>query len=344
MQNNNIERKKPMARLRLNQEYRNKIANRIKEHLFLEDTQERQKYVELKEVQDTQNQSAWDIATQIVRRHYTPEDVEKAYYLQNKFENVSTIAKDSCFHFHYLGTKEKTNYNGETEIEENVPIEKHFDFRLNGSIDNESNYSSNKDSEYAFALFRDEINAQDDCNADILIEQADKDDNPHKRKFVENNEKYLGLSGGRNNETKYGREWNEKYQLDLIGRDYCRDRSIACSEEEFNILITWKQQKGAFVMAHYKWIKSVLDQMKEIKVGLKGYKYLDEAIELANELGIEITDHEIIRTNSTGLVIYNPKNLAERIKGMKNKNISREDKIKARLLYEANQGQSEVVN
>ena len=98
-----------------------------------------------------------------------------------------------------------------------------------------------------------------------------------------------------------------------------------------------EQQKGAFVMAHYKWIKSVLDQMKEIKVGLKGYKYLDEAIELANELGIEITDHEIIRTNSTGLVIYNPKNLAERIKGMKNKNISREDKIKARLLYEKQQ-------
>ena len=344
MQNNNIERKKPMARIRLNQEYRNKIANRIKQHLFQEDTQERQKYYDLKDKQDSQNDFAWSVAEKIVRRHYTDEDVEKAWYLQNKFENVNTIAKDSCFHFHYLGTKEKRNYDNEVVIEENVPIEKHFDFRLNGSIDSESNYSNDRDLSYGFALFRDEINAQDDCNADILIEQADKDDNPHKRKFVENNEKYLGLSGGRNNETKYGREWNEKYQLDLIGRDYCRDRSIACSEEEFNILITWKQQKGAFVMAHYKWIKSVLDQMKEIKVGLKGYKYLDEAIELANELGIEITDHEIIRTNSTGLVIYNPKNLAERIKGMKNKNISREDKIKARLLYEANQGQSEVVN
>ena len=324
-----------MARLRLNQEYRNKIANRIKEHLFLEDTQERQKYVELKEVQDTQNQSAWDIATQIVRRHYTPEDVEKAYYLQNKFENVSTIAKDSCFHFHYLGTKEKTNYNGETEIEENVPIEKHFDFRLNGSIDSENNYSSNRDLSYSFALFRDEINAQEDCNADILIEQANKDDNPHKRKFVENNEKYLGLSGGRNNETKYGREWNEKYQLDLIGRDYCRDRSIACSRDEFMMLQEWKAEKGRFVMAHYKWIKSILNQMKEIKLGLKGYKYLDEAIELATELGLNISDAEIIRTNSTGLIIYNPKNLAERIKGMKNKNVSRKDKIKARLLYEA---------
>ena len=67
--------------------------------------------------------------------------------------------------------------------------------------------------------------------------------------------------------------------------------------------------------------------MKEIKLGLKGYKYLDEAIELSTELGLDINDAEIIRTNSTGLVIYNPKNLAERVKSMKNKSISREDKI-----------------
>ena len=106
------------------------------------------------------------------------------------------------------------------------------------------------------------------------------------------------------------------------------------------MLQEWKAQKGNFVMAHYKWIKSILDQMKEIKLGLKGYKYLDEAIELANELGLAITDAEIIRTNSTGLTIYNPKNLADRIKGMKNKNVSRADKIKARLLYEKNNAES----
>ena len=92
-------------------------------------------------------------------------------------------------------------------------------------------------------------------------------------------------------------------------------------------------------MAHYKWIKSILDQMKEIKVGLKGYKYLDEAIELSTELGLNINDAEIIRTNSTGLVIYNPKNLADRIKSMKNKNVSRKDKIAARIKYEQQQAQ-----
>ena len=162
-------------------------------------------------------------------------DVEKAYYLQNKFENVSTIAKDSCFHFHYLGTKEK-EYDNQVEIEENVPIEQHFDFRLNGSFDTDSNDSYNKDNCYAYALFRDEINAQEGCNADILIEQDKKDDNPHKRKFVDNNNEYLGVNGDRHNQVKYGKEWNEKYQLDLIGRDYCRDRSIACSEQE---IISW---------------------------------------------------------------------------------------------------------
>ena len=196
-----------------------------------------------------------------------------------------------------------------------------------------NNYSNERDLSYGFALFRDEINAQDDCNADILIEQADKDDNPHKRKYVENNEKYLGLSGGRNNETKYGREWNEKYQLDLIGRDYCRDRSIACEKSEFDFLISWKKQKANFVMAHAKWIESILKQMKEIKLGLKGYKWLDEGIELANELGLDVKDHEIIRTNSSGLVIYNPKNLAERIKGMKNTEKTREQKIAERVAY-----------
>ena len=107
--------------------------------------------------------------------------------------------------------------------------------------------------------------------------------------------------------------------------------------------MTWQSAKGKLINAHEKYIVSILNQMKEIKMGLKGYKYLDEAIELCTELGLNVNDAEIIRTNSTGLVIYNPKNLAERIKGMKNKNVSRADKIKERLLYEKN-AQSQVVN
>jgi hypothetical protein len=319
-----------MSRIRLNQEYRNKIGNRLRVHAEQEDTQEKRKYDELKAEQIQLNDNAWNIAEQIVRKHYTPSDVEKAYYLQNKFENVSTIAKDSCFHFHYLGQVEDRDYDNNPITKEDT-IEEHFDFRLNGSMENNSD-SYSDDKAYGYALFRDELKAQDNCNPDILIEQEGKDTNPHLTKYTDNNNKYLG-----SDDSGYGKQWNEKYQLDLIGREYCRDRSIACTEDQFIMLKGWKQQKGQFVIAHRNWIKSVLDQMKEIKIGLKGYKYLDEAIELCTELGLNITDAEIIRTNSTGLVIYNPKNLANRIKGMKNKNSSREDKIKARLLYEQNQ-------
>ena len=327
-----------MSRIRLNQEYRNKIANRMRVHLEQEDTIEKQNYDNLKAQQIDINDNAWKVAENIVRRHYTPDDVKMAYHLQNKFENVSTIAKDSCFHFHYLGTKEDRDYDN-NPITKEATIEKHFDFRLSGDIDNDNNSSYSRDDRgYGYALFRDELKAQEDCNPDILIEQEGKDNNPHRTKYVDNNNKYLG-----NDDSGYGKEWNQKYQLDIIGRDYCRDRSIACTKDEYMFLIDWKKQKAQFVMAHQKWISSILQQMKEIKVGLKGYKYLDEAIELSTELGLNINDAEIIRTNSTGLTIYNPKNLADRIKGMKNKKEqTREEKIKARLLYEQNQSENSL--
>ncbi len=321
-------RKAQMSRIRLNQEYRNKIANRMRVHLEQEPTQEKTKYDELKADQIELNDNAWDLAETIVRKHYTPEDVKMAYHLQNKFENVSTIAKDSCFHFHYLGQVEDRDYDNKPIMKEDT-IEEHFDFRLNGSFEGSDSNSYSRNSAYGYALYRDELKAQDNCNPDILIEQEGKDNNPHLTKYQDANNKYLG-----DNDSGYGKQWNLKYQLDLIGREYCRDRSIACNQEQFLMLKEWKQAKGQFVIAHRNWIKSILDQMKEIKIGLKGYKYLDEAIELCTELGLNVQEAEIIRTNSTGLVIYNPKNLADRIKGMKNKNTSREDKIKARLLYE----------
>ena len=195
-----------MSRIRLNQEYRNKIGNRMKLHIEAEDTQEKQDYDNLKADQIDINNQAWNLAKQIVRRHYTDEDVKMAYHLENKFENVNTIAKDSCFHFHYQGTKEERDYDNQPKI---VPctIEEHFDFRLSGAIEGESN-SYSRDNGYGYALFRDELKAQDNCNPDILIEQEGKDNNPHLTKYTDANNKYLG-----DNDSGYGKQWNLKYQL-----------------------------------------------------------------------------------------------------------------------------------
>ena len=323
-----------MARIRLNSEYRNKGAIRFREHLEQENTQEKEKFFQLREAMKPLQDQTWKLAQQIVSRHYTPEDIKMAYHLQNKFENVDTIAKDSCFHFGYMGEVEDRDNNDKPIMKEKY-IESHFDFKLDGNINGKE---SGRQGDFAFAMYRDELKGREDCNPDINIEQKDKQSNPHWTKVQDANEKYLGMNGGRDNQTSFAKNWNNDYVLDLIGREYCRDRSIACNKQEYQILMEWQQAKGQLIMAHEKWIESILNQMKEIKVGLKGYKYLDEAIELCTELGLSVNDAEIIRTNSTGLVIYNPKNLADRIKGMKNKSISREQKIALRKAY--NQQQS----
>ncbi len=327
-----------MSRIRLNQEYRNKIANRMRVHLEQENTQEKEKYLKAREEMKPLQDQTWQLAESIVRRHYTPEDVKMAYHLQNKFQNVDTIAKDSCFHFGYQGQVEDRDENDKPIMKDKF-IESHFDFRLNGNINGNE---SSRDMDFGYAYFRDELKGRENCNPDINIEMKDKSSNPHQQKIQDANDKYLGTNGGSDNQTAYAKEWNDDYVLDLIGREYCRDRSIACNKEEYDTLMFWQQKKGHLITCHQNWIESVLNQMKEIKLGLKGYKYLDEALELCTELGLKIDEAEIIRTNSTGLTIYNPKNLADRIKGMKNKTKTREQKLAERIAYETRKRLADV--
>ena len=96
-----------MARVRNNQGHRNKILNVfMRPYLEQENTQEREGYLVAREKIKPLQDKTWQLAEKIVRRHYTDEDVKMAYHLQNKFDNVNTIAKDSCFHFGYMQKKD----------------------------------------------------------------------------------------------------------------------------------------------------------------------------------------------------------------------------------------------
>ena len=74
-----------MSRIRLNQEYRHKIAQRMRVHLEQENTQEKEAYLVAREKIKPLQDKTWELAKQIVSRHYTPEDIKMAYHLQNKF-------------------------------------------------------------------------------------------------------------------------------------------------------------------------------------------------------------------------------------------------------------------
>ena len=338
-----------MARVRNNQGHRNKILNVfMRPYLEQELTQEKEAFDQAREIIKPLQDKTWELAKEIVSRHYTPEDIKMAYHLQNKFDNVNTIAKDSCFHFGYMAKKEGENneyeqeeYSGEHDEQDDKYITKHFDFRLDGNINGQEN---GKQNDFAYAYFRDElkgkVNKGEKCNPDINIEQKWGDgsgesnqSNPHWTQVDQANERELGLSGGKDNQNLYAKQWNNDYELDLIGREYCRDRQIGCDQKEFAILMTWQQAKQKLIMAHTKWVETILEQCKVLKGGLRDHVYLEQSIDMAKKMGLTISETDILATTSKGIVVSNT-DILNHLASLKNKTQTREEKILARIKYD----------
>ena len=320
------------AKIRMNTEYRNKFYNRIKDVFEKEETQEQQAFLQARENFDVAQKTTFDLAKQVVERSYPKEDVATLRTFKKKYgQPCDVVAKDKCFYFAH---QEDVNDEGEKE-----ETKSHFDFGLYGNH-NGNEYSSEDSEHFAHAYFREELKEKG-CNPDIIAQQSGKDSNPHKTKHIDMCNKALGKSsssyGGSDDNNGIGitKQFNDSFYADVIGTSYCRSRAIACTKDEYNIFLQWRSAKSKVVSTHQTWIDSIMKQCDQLKIGLKAYRYLSEGIELAKELGIELDEAELVRTNSTGLTIYNPSNLANMIKGMKNKNQTREDKIKARMNYEA---------
>jgi len=320
-----------MTKIRMNTELRNKLFNKIKNVFENEDTQEREAYLKARETVNDEYVIAQQFAKEVVERAYPTDDVATLRTFKKKYGSpCDVVAKDKCFYFAHSEDKDD-----EGEITE---TKSHFDFGLFGNL-NGSEYSSEDGKKFAVAYFREDLKAMD-CNPDIYAQQNDNKDNPHKTKYVDECMKALGHSNqfSPNDDVGIGmtKTFNAPYYLDVIGTSYCRSRAIACTKQEYEHFEMWRTAKGNLVSKHQTWIDSIVKQCNQLKIGLKAYRYLSEGIELATELGIELDEAELIRTNSTGLTIYNPSNLASMIKGMKNKQTAntREAKILARKQYE----------
>ena len=314
----------------MNTEYRNKLFNRIKDVLEKEETQEQQAFLQARENFNAEQKSAFELAKQVVERSYPKDDVATLRKFKRKYgDPCDVVAKDKCFYFSHSEDVDDEGEKTETQS--------HFDFGLYGNL-NGNEYSGGEDSShFAHAYYREELKEKG-LNPDIIAQQNGKDDNPHKTKHIDANNKFLGKSHNSYNEDKNNigmtKTFNDSFYLDVIGISHCRSRAIACTRNEYEIFCEWRSAKAKVVSTHQTWIDSIGKQTDQLKIGLKAYRYLSEGIELATELGIKVDEAELVRTNSTGLTIYNPSNLASMIKGMKNKNQTREDKIKARLQYE----------
>jgi hypothetical protein len=266
---------------------------------------------------------------------YPKEDVEKAKYLSDKFQNIDIYRKDSCFNFSFTAEVEERSYNSHTNQNETIkvvkPQDKHFSFGLRGST---TGCSYDSQSDFALAMYREELKTKPNCNSDILIEQ--ENDSPYKRKFMEANDKFFGFDNPKN-ENSIVYNYAKNFELEVLGSSYCNSRVLKADNTETEVLEKWLMAKQKVIDTHAIWIKTILDQVKIIKQSLHSYKYFDEAFELAKTLNLDLKEVEEIKENSSSLTIFNPNNVASLLQAMKNKKQTREDKIKSRLLYEKQQ-------
>ena len=305
-----------MARVKMNNEYRTKIKNLTRRSLDNDSANpKREAYLQHLEYTKENYPIFFSKAKAIVKRSYPKEHCDTLQYFKGLYGSpCDVVAKDSCYYFAYTDNDiSEDDYNSNE-------VKKHFDFKLQGNL-NGNEYG--KQDDFAYAYFRDEL-IQDEGNPDINIEQEDNQNNPHLTKWQDKNSKIIDTLKD---------NFNDQFTCDVIGTSYCRSRAIACTKEEFQIMNDFIIMKSELVRTHQEWQRGIREDMKDIVGALKSYRYLDEGIQLANDtfesLSIDnrLEESQIIRTNSTGLTLYNPENVASRIAERRKAKMTREEKI-----------------
>ena len=304
-----------MARVKMNNEYRTKIKNLTRRSLDNDSANpKREAYLQHLEYTKENYPIFFSKAKAIVKRSYPKEHCDTLQYFKGLYGSpCDVVAKDSCYYFAYTDNDiSEDDYNSNE-------VKKHFDFKLQGNL-NGNEYG--KQDDFAYAYFRDEL-IQDEGNPDINIEQEDNQNNPHLTKWQDKNSKIIDTLKD---------NFNDQFTCDVIRTSYCRSRAIACTKEEFQIMNDFIIMKSELVRTHQEWQRGIREDMKDIVGALKSYRYLDEGIQLANDtfesLSIDnrLEESQIIRTNSTGLTLYNPENVASRIAERRKAKMTREEK------------------
>jgi hypothetical protein len=113
------------------------------------------------------------------------------------------------------------------------------------------------------------------------------------------------------NHSFYKNEWKEDFKLWVIGSSYCHNRMFQTNEAEYNWFKSFEVAKENVILAHKNLFDHVNKKMEKLKLGLKSYRYFDQAKELADKLGVVLNESVLNESSSMALSIYSPTNLAD---------------------------------
>ena len=303
-------------RLTLNAEKRKTIENVFQSHWEREDSPVVREWQQAKNAYDTMKPKVYELANNVVRSHQPQEDVDTIRRMIKKYDNSGgQLYHDNCFNFQ----TPIVNDEGEEDTDE-IKIDFTLQPDLNG-------YHSS--SAFARSYYRVEMKEKG-LNPDYDLQWKEEKRNPRYYDHESACNKWLGVSNSSNEDksiTKPVQAWesDDNYKLWVIGTSYCHTRQFKVDSTTFEIFKMFKKSQEDLLRTHEKIFNYTDEKMKKLRLGLKSYRYFDQAKALADKLGIALNESILNESSSMALSVYSPENLASLLEDKVE--MTREEKI-----------------
>ena len=286
-------------RITLNADKRKVIADVFQNH-FEDNSKFKKAWQQAKETYKDMRSIAKTKIDVLVRTHQPQEDVDTIRSMISKYgQSGGDLYHDNCFYVQTDTPKIEEDYHGDKkEVYDDV----HIKF-------------GDMDKDFLTSWYRDEIRAKGlDADYDVRLGDNYDKKNPTYYNSESAVNKFLGF-GSRNDVSKsvmYPKdEWENDFKLWVIGTSYCHSRKFVADNETFKWFESFKNAQENVVKTHQQMFAHVDKKMQKLKLGLKSYRYFDQAKELADKLGVVLNESILDAHSSMALSIYSPSNLAD---------------------------------
>ena len=286
-------------RITLNADKRKVIANEFQNY-FEENSKFKKSWQQAKDTYNSLRKEAKVKMEVLVRKHQPQEHVDIIRDMNNLYgDSGGQLYHDNCFHVQNLTPTMREDYQGNIKEEFDDVYIKFGDM----------------DKDFLTSYYRDEMIAKG-IDADYEVRLGDNYDkrNPTYYNSESQVNKFLG-HGYRNDVSKsvmYPKdEWENDFKLWVIGTSYCSTRMFKADQETYNFFTMFKTAQEEVVRNHQCLFDHVNKKMEKLKLGLKSYRYFDQAKELADKLGVVLNESILDAHSSMALSIYSPSNLAD---------------------------------
>ena len=294
--NKNMEKQK---RITLNADKRKVIADVFQNH-FEDNSKFKKAWQQAKETYSNMRSIAKTKMDVLIRTHQPQEDVDTIRGMIKKYgSSGGDLYHDNCFYVTNQKPRIETDYEGN-------PKEYYDDTHIK---------FGDMDRDFLTSWYRDEMKAKG-IDADYDVRLGDNYDkrNPTYYNSESAVNKFLGF-GSRNDVSKsvmYPKdEWDNDFKLWVIGTSYCHSRKFKADQETYSWFENFRVAQEDVVKTHEQMFQHVDKKMQKLKLGLKSYRYFDQAKELADKLGVVLNESILDAHSSMALSIYSPSNLAD---------------------------------